>query len=322
MIRIEREIYRPDEPIERLPPFSVVIPVYNEERAIKQTIDQLDLTLSKLQTDYEIIVVNDGSSDGTTEALRECSGVIVVEHHWNQGYGAALKTGIQTAQYDLIVITDSDGTYPNELIPHLVTLAETADMVVGARTGANVQYPWLRRIPKMFMRLFSQWIAHRKIPDLNSGLRVFRKSIVRRFLAILPDGFSFTTTITLAFLTNHYKVHYEPINYHARVGQSKIRPIQDTLNFFRLIFRTGLYFAPLRVFLPIAACFFIGFGFSLCRDLLNTNISESTLLMLIASAQLGMFSLLADMIDKRMEWAREPPGVTVKTQEAWKSPTL
>ncbi|MCA9155878.1 MAG: hypothetical protein KDA38_13865, partial [Planctomycetales bacterium] len=137
------------------------------------------------------------------------------------------------------------------------------------------------------------------IPDLNSGMRVFRKSVVERFLNILPDGFSFTTTITLAMLTNNYVVHYEPIAYHPRVGRSKIRPIRDTLRFVQLILRTGMYFAPLRVFLPVATVFFLGFLVTLSLDVYHGNLNERTLLLLVAATQLGMFALLADMIDKR-----------------------
>ncbi|MFG0335969.1 MAG: glycosyltransferase family 2 protein, partial [Maioricimonas sp. JB049] len=144
------------------------------------------------------------------------------------------------------------------------------------------------------------WMAHQEIPDLNSGLRVFRKSVAERFLSILPDGFSFTTTITLAMLTNRYAVHYEPIDYRPRVGRSKIKPIRDTLRFIQLILRTGMYFAPLRVFLPIAGLFFAGFLTTLFQDVfIRQDLTERTLILLVTSTQMGMFALLADMIDKR-----------------------
>jgi hypothetical protein len=130
-------------------------------------------------------------------------------------------------------------------------------------------------------------------------MRVFRKSAVERFLNILPDGFSFTTTITLAMMTNNYVVRYESIDYFPRVGRSKVRPIRDTLNFVQLILRTGMYFAPLRVFLPVAAMFFLGFMLSISRDIASGNITESSIVLFVAAAQIGMFALLADMIDKR-----------------------
>jgi len=198
------------------------------------------------------------------------------------------------------VITDADGTYPNERIPDLVELAASADMVVGARTSANVTYSRLRSIPKWFLKHFAEWLVRRKIPDINSGLRVFRSDTVARFIRILPDTFSFTTTITLAMLTNGYDVHYEPIDYHKRVGKSKIRPIRDTLGIAQLILRTGMYFAPLRVFFPVSLLFGAGFLVSLAFDVfMRSDLTEATLVLLVASTQLGMFALLADMIDKR-----------------------
>ena len=280
--------------------FSIIIPAYNEEQAIGDTLEHLQDRLSLSQGTYEIIVVNDGSTDGTHGALAGRDDVSVIHHPRNLGYGAALKTGIRHAKYPLIVITDSDGTYPNERIPDLVALAKDVDMVVGSRTGANVEYPLIRKIPKWFLVRFAEWMVRRPIPDLNSGLRVFRKSVAERFLNIFPDGFSFTTTITLAMLTNRYAVHYEPIDYHARIGKSKIQPIRDTLRFVQLILRTGMYFAPLRVFLPVAGVFFLAFMFTLCQDIfVRHDLTERTLILLVTFTHMAMFALLADMIDKR-----------------------
>ncbi|MBI4781132.1 MAG: glycosyltransferase family 2 protein [Oscillatoriophycideae cyanobacterium NC_groundwater_1537_Pr4_S-0.65um_50_18] len=282
------------------PPFSLIIPAYNEQLGIAPVLQQLQTILNDAQCEYEIIVVNDGSTDDTGKLLRSHPGIRLIEHRRNLGYGAALKTGIRNAQHPLIVITDADGTYPNERIPELVTLATQSDMVVGARIGANVKYSKIRRIPKWFLVNFAQWLTQSKIPDLNSGLRVFRKSTVERFLNILPNTFSFTTSITVAMLMNNYLVHYEPIDYHMRVGKSKIKPIRDTLRFVQLIVRTGVYFAPLRVFMPLAGLFFAGFLFTFLQDLLvREDLTERTLILLIASTQIAIFALLADMIDKR-----------------------
>jgi glycosyltransferase involved in cell wall biosynthesis len=282
------------------PAFSLVLPVYNEEGAITFTLDELHKILRSAGCEYEIVAVNDGSTDDTGKILRTCTDIRLIEHHRNRGYGAALKTGIRHAKYPLIVITDADGTYPNEQIPTLVRRTMQADMVVGARIGANVQYPTLRKIPKWFLVQFAQWVAKATIPDLNSGLRVFRKSVVEQFLKILPDTFSFTSTITIAMLTNNYIVYYEPIDYRYRVGKSKIKPIRDTLRFIQLILRTGVYFAPLRVFLPLATVFFCGCMFTLIQDIfVREDLTERTLILFIAATQTGMFALLADMIDKR-----------------------
>lgn len=282
------------------PAFSLVLPVYNEEGAIASTLDELQKILRSAGCDYEIITVNDGSSDRTGEILRDRHDIRLIEHPRNRGYGAALKTGIRHARYPIIAITDADGTYPNERIPQLVSLTAQADMVVGARIGANVQYSTIRKIPKWFLVRFAEWVVQSPIPDLNSGLRVFRKSVVERFIKILPDTFSFTTTITIAMLTNNYIVHYEPIDYRYRVGKSKIKPIRDTLRFVQLILRTGVYFAPLRVFLPIATVFFCGCMFTLIQDIfVREDLTERTLILFIAATQTAMFALLADMIDKR-----------------------
>ena len=287
------------------PSLTVIIPCFNEEGAIQSTIVKLREDL-KTVGHYELIVVDDGSTDKTLDIL---SGLAeneqtfrVLTHERNQGYGAALKTGIKHSKTEWIAITDADGTYPNEKIEKLLKLATdvNADMVVGARIKKDVTYPLIRKIPKWFLRHYVSWIANRDIPDINSGMRVFRSSIAERFLNILPDGFSFTTTITLAMITNHYMVHYVPITYYSRVGRSKIRPIQDTLQFVQLIVRTGIYFAPLRVFMPIAGLLSVAFLITLFYDIyFLSNITDKTLMLLIFIMNTVMFALLADMIDKR-----------------------
>ncbi len=285
------------------PAFSLVLPIFNEELGVAPTIQHLQKTLEGYPGRHEIIAVNDGSQDQTGKILHQIPGIRVIEHNINRGYGAALKTGIRHAKYSLIVITDADGTYPNERIPELVSLIQLteADMIVGSRTGENVQYSNLRKIPKWFLVRFAEWITTTKIPDLNSGLRIFRKDIADRFLNILPNTFSFTTTITVAMLTNGYAVHYEPIDYHPRQGRSKIKPIRDTLRFIQIILRTGLYFAPMRILMPISAAFAIGFGVSLAQDIfIRSDLTEATLILLLAATQTAILALLADMIDKRL----------------------
>jgi hypothetical protein len=171
---------------------------------------------------------------------------------------------------------------------------------VGARIGSNVKYPLIRRIPKIFLKRYASYAAGASIPDINSGMRVFRRSVAARFLKILPNGFSFTTTITIAMLTNGYEVKYVPISYAGRVGTSKIKPIRDTLKFIQLILRTGMYFAPLRVFLPFVGLLLLGFAVSLAYDVLVLkDLTEKTLLLLLFALNTGLFALLADMIEKR-----------------------
>lgn len=286
------------------PDFSIVVPCYNEERAIAETVAQLRGSMPG-GTGFEIIVVNDGSTDRTAEILETVAGdddsVRVATHARNRGYGAALKTGIRQARADLVVITDADGTYPNERIPELVDACTDHDMVVGARVGADVQYSKLRAFPKIFLRLWVSWIAGQKVPDINSGMRVFRKNVAERFFGILPDTFSFTITITLAMLTTYRSVLFVPIDYRQRIGKSKIAPIRDTLRFMSLILRTGTYFAPVRAFAPVfASLLFLALA-SLGYDLfVIQNLTDKTILLFLFSMNIGMFALLADMIDKRL----------------------
>jgi glycosyltransferase involved in cell wall biosynthesis len=284
------------------PDLTIVVPCYNEENAVANTVAELRRALPT--TNYELILVNDGSTDRSAEIMKDIERtherVRVIHHRRNRGYGAALKTAIRQARAEFIAITDADGTYPNERLPELLALAREADMVVGARTAADAEYPLVRKIPKAFLRFYASWIAGRNIPDLNSGMRVFRRSLAQRFLNILPDGFSFTSTITLAMLTNYHDVRYVPIAYASRVGRSKIHPIRDTVNFVQLIVRIGTYFAPLRVFFPIALVLFLLFGACLAYDtFVLRNLTDKTIMLLLFALNTGMFALLADMIDKR-----------------------
>ncbi|WP_417463128.1 glycosyltransferase family 2 protein [Kordiimonas sp.] len=283
--------------------FSIIIPCYNEENAIEETVIHLREIIPD-DMEYDLVVVNDGSTDRSGEILLSMAETIpslkVVTHDKNRGYGAALKTGIKMATTEYIAITDADGTYPNERLPELVRLCQDQDMVVGARTGADVTYSKLRAFPKFFLRAWVSWISRYPVPDINSGLRVFRRDVTMRYIRILPDSFSFTTTITLAMLTNYHRVHYEPINYKERIGSSKIKPIRDTLRFIMLILRTGTYFAPMRVFAPFAMLLmFMGIGSFLYDMIQLQNLTDKTVLLFLFSLNMGMFALLADMIDKR-----------------------
>ena len=234
---------------------SIIIPAYNEEYGLPDVLTELRaIPPGGSIAAIEIILVDDGSEDATATVAASVDGVTVVQHARNQGYGRAIKSGIQHASHDLICITDADGTYPNARIPDLVThlITESLDMVVGARTGTQVRIPLIRRPAKWFIGLLANYAANTHIPDLNSGLRVFRKSVAQQFMPILPDGFSFTTTITLAMLMNDFRVAYIPTNYYKRVGRSKIKPIRDTMNFIQLVLRIALYFAPIKMFLTAA----------------------------------------------------------------------
>ncbi len=231
---------------------SVVIPCFDEQGAIEHTIEAVSESLAAVNLPSEIIAVNDGSQDSTGDILDALARVIpslrVIHNPFNRGYGATLKVGISEARFDRIVITDADGTYPNERIAELVTELERCDMVVGARTGPNVNIPPVRRPVKWLLLRYARWLARADIKDVNSGLRAVWIRHVKSVWWMLPNGFSFTTTITIASHVNRLNVKYIPINYHHRVGKSSIRPIRDTSRFFFLIVRTIMFYRPLQVF--------------------------------------------------------------------------
>ncbi len=280
---------------------SLVIPAYNEEQAVSGVLKALLAALNGAElADFEILVVDDGSTDRTSEFVQAIEGVTLIQHQRNRGYGAAIKTGIRHARYPWIAITDADGSYPNERIPELLAAADDAAMVVGARTAVDAKHSWLRKIPKALLRRYAEWLTRTGITDLNSGLRVFRSDAVKRVVNLLPDGFSLTSTLTMALLHNNESVRFVPIGYAARIGKSKIRPVRDTLNFLMLIIRTGTYFAPFRVFMPPAAVFFVLFLVSAVYDVVVLrNLTEKSLILLTLSMNLGIYALLADMIQKQ-----------------------
>jgi len=279
---------------------SVVIPAYNEEGGLADVVTGLRGRLESSGRPFEIIVVDDGSLDRTLEVARGLS-VTVIPHGSNRGYGAALKTGIHAARGEHILICDADGTYPPESIPELLRHTDGHDMVVAARTGKSVDIPLFRRLAKGILRRLAIYLSEAAIPDLNSGLRVFRREAAIHFFPILPAGFSFTTTITLAMLCNEGAVWYVPINYSKRTGRSKIRPLRDTLNFLILIMRTILYFNPLKVFLPIGMGIGLMFLGSLAYDLLVLrDLTEKTLILLFGALQLLAIGVIADLITKRV----------------------
>ncbi|MDA2932740.1 glycosyltransferase family 2 protein [Acidobacteria bacterium AH-259-D05] len=282
---------------------SVLVPAYNEEKSIGQVVAQLCKELGACGWPFEIIAVDDGSTDGTAERA-EASGVRLVSHTTNRGYGAALKTGIHHASYDLVCTIDADSTYPTErvldLVEHLTR--SNSDMVVGARVGENVAIPLVRRPAKWTLGRLAAMIAGEPIPDLNSGLRVFHREAVLRLMNLLPDGFSFTTTLTLAMLTNGYVVSYVPINYDTRVGRSKFRPLRDTLNFVNLILRIALYFSPLKIFLPVSGLLLLlAVLWGLFTEFVLGELADvSSMVIAMAAVQVGVVGLLAELVNRRL----------------------
>lgn len=286
---------------------TIVVPAFNEEGGIAGVVERL--CGLELGVPTAILVVDDGSTDGTAAELEKLRArfdrLKVVRHRNNQGYGAALKTGFAKAKTNVVVITDADGTYPEDRIGELLAAIDAgADMAIGSRTGDNVHIPLIRRPAKAALRKLASYLAGTPIPDLNSGLRAFRRDFVLHYRSILPQGFSFTTTITLAALTNHHAVEYIAIDYAPRSGRSKIKPIRDTLGFTALIVRTVLYFNPLKVFYPLAGGLFVFFLVLLANDLFvedPPNLGDKTVLIFVALVQVLTVGLLADLIAKKTQ---------------------
>jgi len=281
---------------------SIIIPAYNEEAGVAATIADIHNAMSAFAGDYEVVVVDDGSTDRTAERAGQ-AGARLIHHRENRGYGAALKTGIRKVRYDKIVITDADGTYPVDVIPQLVKRLDEYDMVVGARTGEAVHVPLARRPAKWLLQTLASFLAGCPIPDLNSGLRAMRRDVIEIFEHILPSGFSFTTTITLALLCNDYMVDYLPINYRTRVGDSKVRA-PHAYDFFLLIVRTIVYFNPLKIFLPLGAILFLAGSAKLVYDIYLENLSESAVLAFLGAIIVWAIGLLSDQISRTGIWKR------------------
>ena len=280
---------------------TIIVPAYNEAEGIGVVLDTIINCMHNAGVEYELMVVDDGSTDGT-EAIVEAKGVRVIRHKFNRGYGASLKTGIRQSRYPIVAIIDADGTYPVDALPKLLACMAEYDMVVGARTGDYVKIQLMRRPAKWFLKKLADYLSGFKIPDLNSGLRVFRRELAERFFGIFPDGFSFTTTITLAALTNGYRVEFLPINYYKRTGKSSIRPLRDFFGFVLLIIRLIVYFKPLNVFLPVSGVLLVvGFTKAII-DLIHQNFfGVGSAIVILAALQIAFLGLLADLIMRRTQ---------------------
>jgi glycosyltransferase involved in cell wall biosynthesis len=229
--------------------FSILIPIFNEEKCIEETIKKCHEVMRGTDFSYEIIAIDDGSSDRSGEVLSQIIDIVFLENAYNLGYGASLKKGLRHAKGEWIIITDADGTYPIDKIPELIKHTPRYDMVVGSRQTDNDHFG--RRPAKWILKKIASFVVGRNIPDLNSGMRVFRKDVAMEFYSLYPSGFSLTSTITLACMSSDYTVKYVDIPYYKRVGSSSINPFHF-FAFINLIIKMFLYFKPLRMLSPIA----------------------------------------------------------------------
>ncbi|UIZ57380.1 glycosyltransferase family 2 protein [Acinetobacter sp. SCLZS86] len=275
---------------------SIVLPAKNESAAIGQTLAQIQ----QLQLAHEIIVVNDGSTDQTKQ-VAESAGAKVVTHPYSKGNGAAIKTGARTATGDIIVFMDADGQHDPQDITRLIEKIEQGyDLVVGARQKGS-QASIGRGIANALYNNLATYMTEQKVEDLTSGFRAVRTDKFREFLYLLPNGFSYPTTSTMAFFRAGYSVGYVPIHAAKRIGKSHIRPLKDGVRFFLIIFKIATLFSPLKMFLPIAVMLFMmatgWYGYTLWDAGRFTNMSA---LLYTGSIMIFLMGLISEQVTALM----------------------
>jgi glycosyltransferase involved in cell wall biosynthesis len=289
----------------RAPRVSIVLPCYNEQDHVLLELERISRAMDASGMPYELIAVDDCSTDATLARLQLAEPKLprlkVVHFPRNGGAGTVRRIGSQQAQGDIVVWTDADMTYPNERIPELVAILEEnplVDQVVGARTTEEGTYKFLRVPAKFLIRKLAESLTNSKIPDLNSGLRAFRREIALPYLRLLPPGFSCVTTITLAFLSNEHVVQYVPIDYAKRAGVSKFRFVHDAYRYILQVLRMVMYFNPLKVLMPVAL-FLLGLG--IAKGIYDQfahplYFAINTVLIFVTGLIIASLALLADLI--------------------------
>lgn len=276
---------------------SVIVPVFNEEKIVKDILEKLRQELEKLHIVFEIIAINDASSDQSLEILKSIPNITLINNPYNLGYGASLKRGLRAVSSEWIMIIDSDGTYPIDKISDILKYTEEYDMVVGSRIHQK-DAPG-RKPAKWILKKLASFLVGKNIPDLNSGMRVFRRDKALEFYDLYPSGFSFTTTITLSFFTHDYTVKYVDIPYYERVGTSSIRP-KHFFDFLGLVMKLVLYFKPLKMlFTPIAVIFFLGVSKGLKDIIVTGKIGNLSLILILFSFQIFIMTLILEIVTRR-----------------------
>ena len=279
------------------PLLSVILPAKDEAGSLASLLPRLKATLAKLGRDAEIIVVDDGSSDATREVCA-AEGVRVVSHRYPSGNGAAVKSGARAARGEILAFMDADGQHAPELLaPLLDKLDEGYDMIVGARTGGSDHAGLHRFAANAFYNRFASWMVGRPVPDLTSGLRVARAEKFRRFLYLLPNGFSYPTTITMSFFRCGYGVGYVPVKVGRREGRSHIRLVRDGVRFMLIIFKIGTLYSPLKLLAPVSAAFFMtGLGYYLYTYIIYHRFTNMSALLFVTSVLVFVLGLLSEQI--------------------------
>lgn len=275
---------------------SVVIPAKNETLAICGVVSKIRAVIP----DAEIVVVNDGSTDDTA-GVAAAAGARVVSHPYSKGNGAAIKSGARASKGEVIVFMDADGQHDPADIPRLLArLDEGHDMVVGARQSGS-QASVGRGLANAFYNRLATYMTSHQVEDLTSGFRAVRASKFREFLYLLPNGFSYPTTSTMAFFRAGYSVAYEPIHAAQRIGKSHIRPLKDGMRFLLIIFKIGTLYSPLKLFAPIAALVFalatLWYGYTLGAEGRFTNMSA---LLYTGSVMIFLMGLISEQITALM----------------------
>ena len=273
---------------------SIIIPAYNEAEIIKNVLEKLKNELSGLSSlVYEIIVVNDCSTDDTKKIVAEINGIKLINHPFNKGYGASIKTGAKNARYDWLLFFDADDQHKPEYITKLVGQASDADMIVGAREG--YKGPWIRQPGKKVLIWLANYLVNFKIPDLNSGLRLVKKDLFFRYIHLYPNNFSLSTTITLSFIKEGLTVKYVPITINKRVGKSTVKP-RHAFDTLALITRMIVLFSPMKFFLPFNLVFLLLFLFFIGYDIVHADLSNTSVILFISTILIFFFSVMLDQI--------------------------
>jgi polyisoprenyl-phosphate glycosyltransferase len=287
------------------PYVTIVLPCYNEEGHVVTEIERISAAMDASGYSYELVCVDDASTDGTLARLYEAAprfpNMEIVHFHRNGGSGVVRRLGSERARGEIVVWTDADMSYPNERIPELVQILEkdpTIDQVVGARTSEQGSYKALRVPAKWFIRKLAERLTGAKIPDLNSGLRAFRREVSLPYLRLLPPGFSCVTTITVAFLANQHELYFLPIEYSKRAGKSKFKFVKDAYRYILQVLRMVMYFNPLKVLMPVAL-FLLGLG--VVKGIYDISVhplrvAMDTVLIFVTGLIIASMALLADLI--------------------------